>query len=533
MSMSLVNIRLLGIFILLLILGSSGLVTAEGGKTLTIALGQEPTDLNPIINTGHADFFDIIKVYSGLVKSDDKLEMVGDLAKSWEQPDQNTFVFHLRDGVKWQDGTAFTSDDVKFTYDLMTSGKWLTIFPASSEYNVITSVETPDKSTVKFTLKEPIVPFIERFSLPILPKHLLEGQDLTKTEYWQKPVGTGPYVFDHWNKGEELVFTANKDYYAGAPKIETLKFVMVPDESARINLLKTGEVQAVKVEQKSTPSLQNQPGIKVISSPSANWYALNLPYVLPQFKDKAVHQAIAYALNKQGMLDSIFAGQGQLAYGPFRSEDWVYNPDIVFPQDIEKAKKVLSDAGWKAGTDGIMEKDGVKLEFDLLYTASNPERKDIAVAVASDLEKIGIKANPVSKANWDELTPEVWHKNAVVMAWGSPFDPDDNNYMIYNTKHMNDGYWEPASYSNPEVDKLLDQGRTTWDKNQRKQIYQQFQKILGEDQPTPFILFGNYVYALSDKVTGIVPRNGPHGAGNNGAINGELWWNVEDWDISG
>ena len=191
----------MSIFIALLLIGSCGYASAEVGKTLTIALGSEPTDLNPIFNTGHADFFDIIKTYSGLVKSDENFKMVGDLAKSWEQPDQNTFVFHLRDGVKWQDGKPFTSDDVKFTYELMKSGKWVSVFPSSSEYDVITAIDTPDASTVKFTLQNPTVPFIERFSLPILPKHLLEGVDLTKTEYWQKPIGTGPYTFDHWNKG--------------------------------------------------------------------------------------------------------------------------------------------------------------------------------------------------------------------------------------------------------------------------------------------------------------------------------------------
>lgn len=531
--MNLLHIRSLAIILLLLLSGTATLAVADGGKTIAIALGTEPTDLNPIINTGHADFFDIIKVFSGLVKSDDNLQMTADLAKSWEQPDQNTFIFHLRDGVKWQDGTPFTADDVKFTYDLLRSGKWLTVFPASSEYNVITNVETPDKNTVKFTVKDAPVSFIERFSLPILPQHLLEGQDLTKTDYWQKPVGTGPYVFDHWNKGEELVFKANKDYYDGSPKIETLKFVMVPDENARINLLKTGEVQAIKMGPKSIPSLKDQAGIKVISSPSANWYSINMPYILPQFKDKAVHQAVALAIDKKAILDSIFAGQGEVAYGPFRSQDWVYNKDIEFAQDTEKAKQILADAGWKAGSDGTLEKDGVKLEFDLIYVASNPERKDIAIAVASDLAKIGIKANPTAKANWDELNQQVFHNNAVVTAEGSPFDPDDQSYQIYGTKYMNDGWWNPASYSNPELDKLFEQGRMTSDKSQRKEIYGKIQKIIADDQPMPAIVFGNYVYAVSDKLSGIVPRNGPHGGGNTGSINGDLWWNVEDWDLSG
>jgi peptide/nickel transport system substrate-binding protein len=516
----------------ILILGSSGLVIADSGKTLNIALGSEPTDLNPIAN--NAMMYDIIKSFSGLVKSDNNLEATADLAKIWEQPDKNTYVFHLKDGVKWHDGKELTSDDVKFTYDLLRNGKYVSIFPLSSQYEVITNIETPDKSSIKFTVKDPAVPFFERFALPILPKHLLEGEDLTKTEFWQKPVGSGPYVFDHWNKGEELVFTANKDYYDGVPKIKTLKFVIVPDESGRINLLKSGEVQAIKIGPKSATALKNEAGITVLSTPSSNWYSLDLPYIIPQFKDKAVHQAIGLAINKQGILDSIYVGQGQIAYGPYRSESWVYNPDIVTAQDTEKAKKILTDAGWKAGSDGIMEKDGVKLEFDLLYVVSALERKDIALSVVPDLEKIGIRANPVALANWNEMTAEKWHNNAAVMAQGSPLDPDNNVYMIYHSKFINVGTNNLASYSSPEADKLIEQGRTTADKSQRKQIYLQLQNILAEDQPCVPIIYGNDVYALSDKVTGMVPRNGPHGgSGIEGSINGNLWWNVYTWDLKG
>lgn len=230
--------------------------------------------------------------------------------------------------------------------------------------------------------------------------------------------------------------------------------------------------------------------------------------------------------------NSIYAGQGQLAYGPYRSESPVYNPDIITVQDTDKAKKILTDAGWKLGPDGIMEKDGVKLEFDLLYVATATERKDIAIAVVPDLEKIGIKVNPVALANWNEMTAEKWHNNAAVMAQGSPLDPDNNVYMIYHSKFINDGTNNLASYNSPEADKLIEQGRTTSEMSQRKPIYQQLQKVLAEDQPCVPILYGNNIYALNDKVSGMVPRNGPHGgSGNEGSICGNLWWNVEAWDI--
>lgn len=496
-------------------------------KALTIALGSEPDDLNPVDND---NAYDLIKIYSGLVKSDDDLQMVPDLAESWEMsPDGKIYTFHLKKGIKWQDGTDFTADDVLFTYGLMQSGDWVSIFSISSDYDMIQNVSVVDPSTIKFDLKEGVVSFLEKFALPILPKHILEGQDLTKTDFWQKPIGTGPYRFVEWNKGESLVLEADPDYYGKAPNFDTLKYVFVPDENARINLLTSGEVDIIKIDPRSMKALDGMSGIKVLSAPSANWYSINLPNNIEPFSSKEVRKAIAYAIDKQAIVDTVLNGQGEIAYVPFRKANWVYNPDVAFNYDPEKAKQLLKDAGFTEGKDGIFEKDGKKLEFDLIYFTSSYERRDIAVAVSTDLAKVGIKANLVGKS-WDEVTMADWH-NEIVRAGGSCLDPDVYNYNEFGSKFINQGYWNMASYSNPEVDKLLEEGRTTFDKDERKKIYQQFQSIIADDQPTVFIAFSNNVYAISDKITGIVPRIGTHvGSGNDGSIIGNIWWNAEVWN---
>jgi peptide/nickel transport system substrate-binding protein len=496
-------------------------------KTLNIALGEEPDNLNPI---GNANIYDSIKVFSGLLKSDENLKMAPDLAESWEvSPDGKTYTFHLREGVKWHDGSDFTAEDVKFTYDLLRNQEWVSVFSTSSEYEVIDNVETIDDHTVKFSLSEGLVPFQERFTLPILPKHLLEGQDLAKTDFWQSPVGTGPYRFVEWTKGEDLVLEANPDYYGEAPKIGTIKFVFVPDENARVSLLKNGEVDAIKIDARIRSTLEGVPGITVVDSPSANWYGLSLPNDKSPFNIKEVRQSIAYAINKEQILDTIFYGQGEIAYGPYREADDVYNSDISYSYNPEKAKQLLADAGFAdSDGDGILEKDGAKLEFDLIYPSSNAERKDMAIAAKTDLAEVGIGVNPVGKS-WDEIDYDVFHGDAFMVSWGSPFDPDDLNYKLWNSEYIDQGWWNPASYNNSEVDKLLNEGRTTWDEEKRKEIYRNIQEILVEDQPVVFLVFGDYIYALSDKVSGAKPRNGPHGYGSNGALTGELWWNAEEW----
>lgn len=497
---------------------------------INIALGSEPDDLNPLANTGHADYYDLIKVYSGLIKSDKSLQMVPDLAESWTvSPDSKTYTFNLKKGVKWHDGKDFSAEDVKFTYDILRAGEWTSVFPVSVDYGNILNVSIIDPDTVIFTLKDGTVSFQERFSVAILPKHILVDQDLSKTDFWQKPVGTGPFEFKNWRHGEELLFTANPNYYGDSPKVGVLRYVFVPEEAARKSLLESGEVDAIKIDPRAMTTLQNTRGVKVYSMPSANWYALNLPNKMWPFTDKKVRQAIGYAINKKQILDTIFNGQGEISYGPFRSEDWVYNPNISFQYDPEKAKKLLTEAGFKdSNGDGVLERDGKDFKFELIYPSTNPERKDIAIAVKTDLENVGIKVEPVGKS-WDEISQELYRSSPIVAAFGSPFDPDDNNYELWDTKYIGQGWWNPSSYSNPEVDSILDAARTTFDKEQRKKYYQKLQTILAEDQPLAFIVFCNYVYATSDKITDIKLRNAPHGQGTNGGINGEIWWNVEQW----
>lgn len=501
-------------------------------KTLVIALGTEPDDLNPLFESGHNGIYDTIKVFGGLLKSDDELQMVPDLAESWDiSPDGKIYTFHLKKGIKWQDGEDFTADDVKFTYELMKNGKWVSVFPDSSEFKMIDDISIVDPNTIKFTLTDGIVSFGEKFALPIFPKHILDGQDLSKTDFWQKPVGTGPYKFVSWKKGEELVLAANPDFYGEAPKIKTLMYIIVPDEAARISLLKSGEADAIKIDPRSMKTLEGTNGVKVYSEPSSNWYALNMPSTMWPFQMKEVRQAVARAINKQQILDTIFNGQGEIAYGPFRKADWVYNPDIAFSYDPNESRKLLDDIGFvDSNGDGVLEKDGKNFEFELVYPSSDPERKDIVIAVKTDLANVGIEVEPVAKS-WDEITWETWHNNAFAAAFGSPFDPDDSNYQIWSSKFIGGEvrWWNPATYSNKDVDELLEKGRTTQDKEKRKEIYRKLQQNLSNDQPLAFIVFCNYVYAVNDKITGIKPRNGPHGQGMNGGINGELWWNIEKW----
>jgi len=506
--------------------------TAEPAqKVLSIALGQEPDSLNPVDEN---NVYECNKVFSGLIKSDENLKMTPDLAESWEVLQSGKeYVFHLRKNVTWQDGVPFKADDVKFTYDLLKSQNWASVLTTSYDYKNIDVVKIVDDYTVQFSVHDGIVPFQEKFTTPILPKHLLEGQDLANTDFWLHPVGIGPYKFVEWNKGEDLVLTANHDYYGSKPKIETVKYVFVPDVNARVSLLKEGEVDAIKLDPRSESALNGTSGIKIIDTPAANWYSLSLPNNIWPLEIKEVRQAIAYAIDKQEILDTVFFGRGEIAYGPYRKANWVYNPDVAYSYDPEKAKQLLASAGFvDSDGDSILEKDGKKLQFDLVYASSEKEREDLAIAVKGELGKVGISVNPVAKT-FDEFDYDLIHNHALTHCYGTAFDPDNikhNFESSYIDETVGGSWGDASSYVNPEVDKLLQEGRTTWDNESRKAQYQKLQKILVGDQPFVFIVFSDYLYAVSDKITGIKPRFSPHGY-ENGALIGELWWNVDEWDI--
>ena len=228
---------------------------ADERKTLIIALGNEPDELNPYTMFSHSPS-DLPKIFDGLVKFDENLDVAPSLAESWDvSPDGKEYVFYLHQGVKWHDGQELTADDV----DLLRSITMRRIpnIPYY-EYKDIESVEVIDDYTIKFTLSEGIVPIGERFTTAIIPKHLLEGQDLDNNDFWQHPIGSGPYKFKEWVRGDNLVMVANEDYFGGTPIISEVKFVFVPDESARVSLLKEGEVDAIKITREPRETCDGQ-----------------------------------------------------------------------------------------------------------------------------------------------------------------------------------------------------------------------------------------------------------------------------------
>lgn len=251
--------------------------------------------------------------------------------------------------MKWHDGKEFTAGDVKFTCEKILDPEVAS--PLKPYFEFVERIDVVDDHTLRIQLSKPYAPFLERLVVGIIPRHLLEGKDIKIAEFNQHPVGTGPFKFGEWKKGERLVMEANPDYFLGKPEIDRVVVYFIPDENTRLLQLTKGEVDVALLPPKLAAKAQSQ-NIQVVTVPTGEWCGIGLPYENPLFRDRNLRQALAYAIDKQAIIDKILEDKGEPTSIPFRGNHWAYNPQAKsYSLNLEKAKALLAASGWK-DTDG-------------------------------------------------------------------------------------------------------------------------------------------------------------------------------------
>jgi peptide/nickel transport system substrate-binding protein len=449
-------------------------------------------------------------VFNGLVRYDKNLKLEGELAESWNvSPDGKKITFRLRKGVKWHDGAPFTSDDVLFTYRKMIDPKTPTAY--AEDFKQVSRVSAPDPHTFIAEYDKPFSPALASWGMHILPKHLLEKYaDISKSPLNKKPVGTGPYRFLEWKTGEKVVFEENPDYFEGRPYISRVVIRVIPDPATMFLELKSGGIDYMGM----TPlQFTRQTGTAEFRNSFTKYRYLSFGYTYlgfrlshPFFSDKRVRQAMAHAINKQEIIDGVLFGLGQEATGPYKPGTWAYNPDVKkFPFDTGKAKALLAEAGWKPGTDGTLEKGGQKFRFTVLTNAGNESRAKTAAIIQQNLAAAGIHME-IRTVEWAAFINEFVKKrkfDALILGWTIPQDPD--LFDIWSSTKTGPDELNHIGFANPEVDRLLEQGRRTFDMDQRKKAYFRIQEILAEEQPIVFLYVPDALQAIHKRFRGIEP----------------------------
>jgi peptide/nickel transport system substrate-binding protein len=498
---------------------SSAGPAAKSGGTLRWAVPFEPPTLNSALRqpAGYP-WYTSFTLFDGLTRlePDQQYKPVPALATSWEiSADGKTYTFKLRDGVKWHDGQSFSADDVKFTLEAILDPK--NRAATYTDFTIVERVEVIDRLTVRIILKQPFAPMLTNLAVAMIPKHLLEGKDLTTDEFNQKPVGTGPFRFVEWRKGESLTLEANPDSWRGRPKLDRVVFRFVEDASARLVQLKTGEVDGANLDAKQAGEFKDSDKIVALTATGSSPHCFALNLTNPLFADPRVRQALNYGVDKEALLKTVGGGAGVVAYGPLQNTPYDRADLPQFKYDPQKVDELLTGAGWNKNASGSFEKDGKTLSFTLIA----PVYLDEATLMASSLRQVGIDVQ-VDQKDYRYVYSNLDKFDAVMYSFGSPADPDSVYFLFHSSGHADKAGFN-FFYTNPKVDDLLDRARSAPDPALRKSLYAEFQAEVNADPPYVWGWYpSNYVGVRKDLV-------GLSSAGLSGESGWFAFWNMEAW----
>ncbi len=475
------------------------------GGTFSLPINDDP-QIWPVVG-GLYNILVNKALYSSLVRYDlETLDPVGDLAESWEiSDDGRTYTFALRKNAYWHDGEQFTADDVVYTLKSIWTNPEVPFYLARN-FRLIEDVRKVDDFTVEVVLEKPqaAFPVLLGYNAVILPEHLLSGlspkEMVNPSDFLRNPIGTGPFKFDEYQPGAFVRLVRNDKYHSGTPLLDAMVYRIAPDANAQLALLQAGEIDFVVFEPFQLASIEKDPNIAIqsVSITRHEYVAINNGKKV--LDDVRVRRALTLALDREQILKTIFAGRGKIATGPFTpSVKWAFDSSIKpLPFDPEAAKKLLEEAGWMVGGDGVRVKDGNRLHFSMLYDPSNPTRARTALVAQQQWAEIGVsvefetseyraivarvRSNPPNY----ELNP-----NYLI----TPPDPDGiANY------YFADSLANTMDYANPEVDKLFAMGSTASDQASRGAIYKKIQAIIHQEQPNVFTVYPEELQALGSSV---------------------------------
>lgn len=499
------------VLIMALILSSTVAAFADPAQksmgTLKFGTFSDPICLVPFMSTDSAstDVWDL--VFDGMLEYGSDLSLQPLVAESLPtiSADGLTYTFKLKKGVLWHDGKELTSADVKYSYELIIDPAVNS--PRKADFIKIKSIEAPDKYTVIFKLSDVDGVLINKFtSSYIVPKHIFEKEDKTKlkqSELARKPIGNGPFMFKEWKSLERVELVRFDKYFDGKPGFNNYVFDYNPSQSTAMVKSEKGEINRVFVPESDVARMSK------ISSLNVNKYVGNVfDCVLwntktPFFSDKRVRQAMTYAINKQAIVSGIYKGNGKVASGSFIPALPFYNKAAKnYNYDLVMAKKLLDEAGWKVGKDGIREKNGQKFKITMITNKGNIMREKMLVYVQTALKQVGVSVEP-KILEWNTfLTKYVYVGKFDGYVGGFQTGLTADHRAFYHSDRTL-GALNYGSYSNKEVDKLMEQVLKTADINKQRELAYKIQEIVAEEQPMTFIIYRTQAYAYNKSVKNV------------------------------
>ncbi|MEO6913549.1 MAG: peptide ABC transporter substrate-binding protein [Candidatus Baltobacteraceae bacterium] len=519
--------------------------TGAGGRhpwtqpeVLRVAVWANPNTLNPLLSSTTNDAFLSSLAFDQLVMIDPKGNDVPRLARVVPTPqnggiskDGLSITYHLRPNIKWQDGVAFSSKDVKFSWQAIMNPNNNVV--TRRGYDVVKFVDTPDADTVVFHLKKPFAPFVDTVfgesdsPYGVVPEHLLaKYPNLNQIPFNSLPIGTGAFRVAEWVRGDHITYVANDAYYLGAPRLRKIIVRIVTDDNTREAQLRAHEIDfANDISSPIVHDLRSVSDVRLILTPSPAYESIDFNLQRPPLNELSVRQAITYAIDTARIIHTVEFDTADRATADLATNSWGYNAALnPYPFDPAKARQVLDQAGWRVGANGIRVKNGTPLSVQLVYGQGNPTGERIGVIVQAALQSIGMQVQ-LKTYNYTVLYAQAQDGGILnggkfdmaLYAWVSGADPDNSSQWTCD-------FIPPAGnnvsrYCNRQFDAIEKHALTTFDRASRKSDYAKIEATLARDLPADFMFYPKRRYAVNPDLKNFDP---------NGISEG---WNAYLWSI--
>lgn len=514
--------------------------------TLTIGTFSDIVSINSIYiqdtSSGDAEYLIMAKLYDLSREANVTVEPWS-LAAEMPQISEDglTYTIKLKPEAKWSDGQPVTADDVKFTIDTVRNPDAGS--PGISSYDKVDTVTKIDDKTVEIKLKQVYAPFLYTLASTIAPNHILK--DVPVTELQNHAFGTdpaqtvtsGPWKWTEWKQKQHLTFEADPNYWGSVkPKIQKIVYKIYADQNTEIQALIKGDIDtvaAIPVTQLAAVEANNDINVILAPGPTYEFVGFNFDDNNFEngslFKGQKTRQAIAHAINRQGMVDNVLKGTGDLMNAPFLPGSWADPPSAVnYDYNAETAKKLLAEDGWVAGSDGILTKDGMRFSFELQYNAGNNRREQVSAIIQQNLKDVGIEVvtKAIDFAAWNEqnLTPGKFQ--AILLAW-SLSNPDPDGESLFSSKYFPPTGQNMGWYKNEKLDQLWVDGYSVVDQEERKKIYDEIGKEISTDLPYVFLYQYGQPIGMGPRVK-YAEEDRPEPSLSYGSMFHIINWSVED-----
>jgi peptide/nickel transport system substrate-binding protein len=503
-------------FLLAAALVMGGPLASPAASPAQLVLGslEEPASLSALVDLPHhfPEHAPQALLYDSLTQFMPDGSVRPKLAQKWGvSRDGLVYTFTLTPNAKFHDGMPVTAADVKFTFETALDPDTKS---SDEGLEAVERVEALDARTVRVTLKTMTPWFLAKGGARgIVPKHLLAGRDLSRDLFNQKPIGSGPYRLFSFTPGQSIVLKAVPDFYRGPAKIPRLIFKVLPDQNVILTQLRAGEIQYALLQPRDLAAVQQARDLRVVESPTPRFYDLTLNFQRPYWQDRRVREAVLRAIDRESMVQKILLGHGQVVHANVTPASWAYTKDVpTYPYDPTRARQLLDDTGWRPGADGIRQKDGVPLRFTVMLKNVDRTLEQVFVIAQQQLKQVG------ADCQIERVEPGVFPQrmrqgkfDALSRIWNPVYDPEQTSLLRTGNSY--------GGYSNPQVDALLAQGQATLDREKRKVIYGELQRLLSQDLARLYLFTENELHVVPAGLRGVTwhPVN--------------IFWNAKDWAL--